>query len=122
MTPNIETLCDRVCVAGGRTYNDINEVARVLDQIQPKLIIHGGASGADTLAGLYADTNGISKEVYMPDRTLDGPGFGWKFNRNTRMLKTGKPTLVIAFPGGNGTADTVRKARSMDIPVIEVQR
>lgn len=36
------------------------------------------------------------------------------------MLKEGKPDLVIAFPGGNGTKDMVTKARKAGIEVIEV--
>jgi len=27
------------------------------------------------------------------------------------MLDEGRPTLVVAFPGGRGTADMVRRAR-----------
>ena len=116
-----ETLSDRVLVCGGRTYADLREVARVLDLLQPKLTIHGDALGADTLADGYANMHGIPKEVYTPDRNLDGRGWDWKFNRNTRMLVHGKPTLVVAFPGTRGTADTVRKARENGIPVIEVK-
>jgi hypothetical protein len=36
------------------------------------------------------------------------------------MIDEGKPELVIAFPGGSGTADMVRRARAANIPVIEV--
>ena len=113
-----DQLCDRVLVCGGRNYQDLDEVVRVLHQLQPKLIIHGGASGADTLAGMYADTFKIPKEVYLPDRNLDGFGRDWKFRRNTRMLENGKPTLVVAFPGGPGTADTVRKAEARGLYTI----
>ena len=115
-----ETLCDRVCVCGGRRYGDMDEVVRILHQLHPKLIIHGGASGADTLADVYAETFRIPKEVYMPNRTLDGTGRDWKFRRNSRMLANGRPTLVVAFAGGPGTADTVKKARAAGIPTIEV--
>ena len=114
------TLCDRVCVCGGRNYGDSAEVMRVLDQLQPKLVIQGEATGADTLARAYAVLSGIPYESYAPDRGLDGNGRDWKYRRNSRMLERGKPTLVVAFPGGPGTADTVRKARAAGIPVIEV--
>ena len=36
------------------------------------------------------------------------------------MLDEGKPDLVIAFPGGKGTADMARRAREAGIEVIEV--
>jgi predicted polyphosphate/ATP-dependent NAD kinase len=38
--------------------------------------------------------------------------------RNQRMLDEGKPDLVIAFQGGDGTADMVRRANKSKIPTI----
>jgi formate dehydrogenase assembly factor FdhD len=32
-------------------------------------------------------------------------------------LSKGKPDLVVAFPGGRGTADMVRKAQTAGVPV-----
>lgn len=32
----------------------------------------------------------------------------------------GKPDLVVAFPGGRGTADMVKRARAAGVEVIEV--
>ena len=40
--------------------------------------------------------------------------------RNERMLREGKPDLVIAFPGGNGTFHTCRLAEELGIPVIRI--
>jgi len=39
--------------------------------------------------------------------------------RNQQMLDEGKPNLVVAFPGGRGTADIVRRARAAGIEVVE---
>jgi UDP-N-acetylmuramoylalanine-D-glutamate ligase len=36
------------------------------------------------------------------------------------MLAEGKPDLVVAAPGGRGTADMVRRARDAGIEVVEV--
>jgi len=33
------------------------------------------------------------------------------------MLDKGQPDLVLAFPGGNGTADMIRRAEAANIPV-----
>jgi predicted Rossmann-fold nucleotide-binding protein len=33
------------------------------------------------------------------------------------MLSEGKPDLVIAFPGGRGTADMIRQAKEAGVPV-----
>jgi hypothetical protein len=37
--------------------------------------------------------------------------------RNQQMLDDGKPDLAVAFPGGKGTADMVRRARKAGIPI-----
>jgi hypothetical protein len=37
--------------------------------------------------------------------------------RNQRMLDKGKPDLVVAFPGGRGTADMIRRAERAGVPV-----
>ena len=42
--------------------------------------------------------------------------------RNQRMLEEGKPELVVAFPGGGGTKDMVRRAVKAGVSVHEVNR
>ncbi|WP_226736027.1 hypothetical protein [Microvirga lenta] len=39
--------------------------------------------------------------------------------RSQPMLNVGKPHVVIAFPGGRGTADIVRQAKAAGIKVPE---
>ena len=39
--------------------------------------------------------------------------------RNQYMIATGAPDLVVAFPGGLGTADMVERAKAAGIEVIE---
>ena len=41
--------------------------------------------------------------------------------RNQQMIDEGKPDLVVAFKGGTGTADMVRRAKKHNIKVIEVK-
>jgi hypothetical protein len=36
------------------------------------------------------------------------------------MLEEGKPDLVVAFPGGTGTANMVKQARAAGVEVLEV--
>jgi hypothetical protein len=36
------------------------------------------------------------------------------------MIDEGKPDLVVAFPGGRGTADMVKRAKKANVEVIEV--
>lgn len=37
------------------------------------------------------------------------------------MIDEGKPDLVVALPGGRGTADMVRRAKKHGIEVVEVK-
>jgi hypothetical protein len=67
-------------------------------------VIHGGANGADYIAGRWAqDTGGIPVEEFPADWNRHGNSAGPI--RNQEMLDKGKPDLVVAFPGGRGTAD-----------------
>lgn len=40
--------------------------------------------------------------------------------RNARMIAEGKPDIVLAFPGGRGTANMVAQARKAGVRVIEI--
>lgn len=107
-----------VLVTGGRWYWDWYTINEVLDLIGPSRLIHGGAQGADTMADNWAKRCGLLNVQSYPIRRPTENGF----MRNARMLRD-EPTidLVVAFPGGNGTADMVRRARASGIPVIEVK-
>jgi hypothetical protein len=37
------------------------------------------------------------------------------------MLEEGKPDLVVAFPGGRGTANMVKQVRGTGVNVLEVK-
>jgi len=109
-----------VLVTGGRDYNDAKTVSEVLNRVHKEhhiqLLVHGCATGADTLAALWASACGI-QPVGCPSLW----GFYSKAAgpiRNAAMLWL-KPQLVIAFPGGNGTANMVAQALQAHIPVIE---
>jgi hypothetical protein len=80
-------------------------------------IIHGCANGADSLASEYAKDNFIP-EFRFPADWRRGKTAGIK--RNIKMLEIGKPTLVMAFPGGRGTGHMVSIARAEDIDVVEI--
>lgn len=121
----------RVLVCGGRKYADRETVMRVLNDVamidndrpMPEVgfvVIHGGATGADSLADEWAVINWVDTEVYKPDWKLNGRAAGPI--RNQRMIDVGKPTLVVAFPGGAGTADMVRRAKAAGVEVRLVDR
>ena len=111
----------RVLVCGGRDYDDLGAVWGQLDAFHAlkgpiTAVIHGGARGADLLAAQWAIRSEVPhiefKAAWGTYGTAAGP------LRNKRMLDEGKPDLVIAFPGGRGTANMVRQARAADVEVI----
>ncbi len=112
----------RVLVCGGRDFRDWNRLLTVLDHyhaINPfSLIIHGAARGADHMAGEWAVTRFVPVEEYPANWDRDGRTAGPI--RNGQMLREGKPTVVIAFPGGSGTAHMKHIAASAGIPVLEI--
>ena len=111
----------RVLVCGGREYTDRERVFAVLDAMADQIdrLICGGARGADDLAYIWACRRDKSPERYMAEWERYGRRAGPI--RNQRMIDEGKPDLVIAFPGGRGTADMVRRARSASITVKEIE-
>ena len=38
-----------------------------------------------------------------------------------QMIDEGKPDLVVAFPGGRGTQDMIKRAKGHHIKVVEVK-
>lgn len=113
-------------VCGGRDYWDHERVTQELDRIAAlntiDVLLQGGANGADALARAWADSRGgIQVVTYHYVRGLENPRSGGPM-RNAWMLSHGKPDLVLAFPGGNGTADVVAKAKAAGAIVQEIPR
>ncbi len=110
-----------VLVCGGRDYADRDFMREVLTSARDEgfdQLIHGGASGADELARQVGFSLGFRVVCYSADWVKDGRAAGPI--RNQRMLDHGKPDLVIAFPGGRGTADMVRRAKAAGVRVIDL--
>lgn len=121
----------RILVCGGRDFgnDDFADRAwlfRVLTSIHRRVriaeIIHGAARGADSLAGMWAKANQVSEWRFPVDHRLDGPWPAAGHCRNERMWRESRPDLVLAFPGGRGTAHMVRTARLGKTPTYEVKR
>lgn len=108
----------KVLVTGGRYFTDWSLVRDTLEGIHDKtpitLLIEGGATGADALAGDWAEMRGVPRQTFRADWDLHGKAAGPI--RNSKMLKE-KPDLVVAFKGGSGTSDMIRKAEVAGITV-----
>lgn len=126
----------KVLVCGGRDYgwkveNNIKiqddaakrKLYRALDTLLHAIegegrnltLIHGAAAGADSLSDGWAREREVEIEAYPADWETHGRAAG--FIRNSQMLKEGKPNLVLAFPGGRGTAMMVSLAEKNDVVV-----
>ncbi len=108
----------RVLVCGGRDYDDEKAMFRFLDALRPRpnLVIEGEQRGADLLARKWAELRGILVDPHRADwdryKRAAGP------IRNGAMLRYGEPHLVVAFPGGTGTANMVKQAYDAGVPVL----
>jgi hypothetical protein len=113
----------RLLVCGGRDYRDGDTVFRELDRLclergPVDCLIHGAATGADSIAALWAEYARIKCKAYPAQWTKHGKAAGPL--RNQQMLDEARPDFVVAFPGGRGTADMVRRARKAGVPVLEI--
>ena len=110
----------KVLVCGGRDYTDRAALWSILDALGPpevSEIISGMARGADTLAVEWASRFGFPLRAFPAEWDKHGRSAGPI--RNQRMLDEGKPDLVVAFPGGRGTADMVSRAEKAGVRVIQ---
>lgn len=125
----------KVLICGGRTFGfmrnvdntktvrdpkEFNLFEETMEQYKTKIkrIISGGAFGADALAEYYARKNSIPIEVYHANWEQYGKAAG--AIRNTQMLLDGEPDLVIAFPGGKGTANMIKVAKAAGVETREI--
>jgi hypothetical protein len=109
----------RLLVCGGRHYRDERSLRRVLDaalRTGDLTLIAGGARGADRLARQWAVDRGVPCATYPADWDQHGPAAG--SIRNQQMLDDGRPDMVLAFPGGRGTADMVERAHRKGVLVV----
>lgn len=126
----------RVLVCGGRDYTipmdhhdpldvecadlQLRHLQQVLEEyLTPdSVLISGVGRGADAASIAFAESKGILVIKY--------PANWWRYKkaagpfRNQQMIDEGKPDIVLAFPGGRGTADMKKRARQADIPVKEI--
>ncbi|MEM9422481.1 MAG: SLOG family protein [Pseudomonadota bacterium] len=109
----------RAIVCGGREFDDADLMDLTLKELGVTFVIEGGARGADTLAWRWARHNlgkGSEYSVQFEAR-WDRDGRAAGPIRNQRMIDEGQPDAVVAFPGGRGTADMVRRAKRAGLPV-----
>jgi hypothetical protein len=110
----------RVLVCGGRDFRDREYLTRMLNGLPFKttIVIHGGARGADTLAGEWAAARGLHCAVV--NALWDYAGANAGMLRNVAMLLL-QPEYCVAFEGGHGTADMVELCLKNNIIVWDLR-
>lgn len=114
-----------VIVTGRRTAGDADRHAiwSALDAIHTASPItelrHGACRGVDRIAEAWALARGVYAVPYVAEWSEWGPSAGPRRNR-IMLTDEPRPTRVIAFRGGRGTADCKRQARALGIGVVEI--
>lgn len=112
----------RPIVCGSRHAKKRDVVWDDLDRLRAEhsfsAIISGAYYGVDWMALTWAIDRGIPV-IGVPAKWAElGKAAGPE--RNQRMIDDWQPDGCIAFPGGAGTADMVRRAKAAGLPVIDI--
>jgi hypothetical protein len=110
-----------VLVCGGRDFMNRDLIFKVLDVMpfQMTRVINGGATGADSIARLWALDRGVLVDTQPANWEKYGKAAG--IIRNASMLEKYDIDLVIAFPGGRGTDDMMQRSKAAGVEVIRVE-
>ena len=92
--PRDASLYDVVLITGQRTWTDVPTIWAILDLFSPMLVIHGGAQGADSIAGEWARARS-RQEIAIPILNSPKQGyFSWEEHgmqagtlRNAELLR-----------------------------------
>lgn len=111
-----------ICITGGRDFEDVDFIVTRLLRLHEMYtfteLITGMARGVDRVGYEFGIELGLKIHKY-PITKSDWEQYGNSAGprRNAEMLVQGKPDLVVAFPGGRGTADMIRRSMGAGVPV-----
>mgnify|MGYP001560572228 CR=1 FL=1 len=108
----------RALVYGSRTWTDRTVIREFIASLpSDAVVIHGGADGADSIAGQAAEMRGLQVVVYRALWFAHGRAAGPI--RNQRMIDEGQPTIARGYRRGfnsPGTDDMTRRLERAGIP------
>jgi hypothetical protein len=116
----------KVLVCGSRDWVDRAPIERELRKLSSgTIIIHGGARGADTIAGEVAKELGFVVRCYPADWDKYGRGAGPRRNALMLIKEHRLPDDLIHkvlafskdFENSRGTKDMMQKSTAKSIPV-----
>jgi hypothetical protein len=109
----------RIVVTGGRDFDDYAKVSGALGVFHGSIeLAHGCARGADSLCGRYASERGWKVRRFPANWLRLGKRAG--VVRNQQMIDEFHPDIAVAFPGGRGTSDMIRRLKEADIITMEI--
>ncbi|SFT93279.1 Protein of unknown function [Kosakonia arachidis] len=112
----------RVLICSGRFYADIHTLTRILDLYTRTqtidVLIHGGHHALGRAIETWARDKDIHIIRYPANWALHGKYA--ETRRNLFMLEDSRPDVLLAFPGGEDTAECIKMAQNIGIRVIEV--
>lgn len=110
----------RLLITGGRDFTDRAAIEKALLDIEqrPDVVIHGDAAGADRIAGSVAKEQGLDVWKFPANWARYGKSAGPR--RNYQMLVEGRPTHVLAFPGGAGTENMIKQASKAGLRIRRI--
>jgi len=110
----------RLLITGGREFTDRDVIERALLDIEqrPDVVIHGDAAGADRIAGAIAEEHKLDVWKFPAQWARYGKSAGPR--RNHQMLVEGRPTHVLAFPGGPGTENMIKQAKKAGLLIRRI--
>lgn len=114
----------RVLFSGSRKFTDDKAVILMLEGLAKRaggaervVVVHGGASGLDSIAGVIARHMGMKVEVHPAHWQKHGRSAG--VIRNQEMVNRGANLLVAyPLPGGRGTQDCIERGVKAGIPTL----
>lgn len=104
-------------VTGSRHWKDRDLLFAWLDRFLEeqgpvRLVVHGGAEGADRMADEWAKSRGISTRAILPDYSRY-PGGVAPLKRNSEIVETANKVVAFRAQGkSGGTDDCCAKART----------
>ena len=107
---------------GGRDFDDPALLRWALTPLRPARLVHGAAAGADAAAAAWAEAAGVPVTAYPADWAQHGKSAGVQRNRRMLDAEDASLDLLVAFPGGRGTADMRARAAAAGLPVFQPQR
>lgn len=115
----------RILVTGSRDWEDVSRIFETLTAVMRYwkttniILVHGGARGADTIAGQWASSQFLMEEVHFAEWDLYGKKAG--FVRNAEMVKSGAD-ICVAFIKDNSRGATMcaELAEKAGIPTLRV--